>query len=80
MYEFEDDISARLLENFTCSRCNRQYPNYLRSTREDDKCTYCTGERINHCKGCLGEDCVCCNHRDLKIYNRRQQEGIEWRI
>ncbi|MFX1392578.1 MAG: hypothetical protein ACFFAH_03295 [Promethearchaeota archaeon] len=73
MHEFEDEITARLLEPFFCVACKEQYPNYLRSKKESDTCSYCAGERINPCKDCKGEDCVCCEHYDtIKTYSQRR--------
>ncbi|KKL16347.1 hypothetical protein LCGC14_2496520 [marine sediment metagenome] len=60
MYEFEDEISERLLTPFTCVKCGNIYPSYDKDRSAEDTCKYCTGKLIDPCKGCAGEDCVCC--------------------
>lgn len=63
MFEFEDEVSKRLLKPFICSVCFKTFPSFDKSTRprlDENICKYCTGELVDHCKNCAGEDCCCC--------------------
>ncbi len=65
MYEFEeeDEITARLKEKFICKSCEKTFPNYQRSEKLTLVCKFCTGEYIDYCKSCLGEDCQLCQFK-----------------
>ena len=59
MYEYEDEITARLKEQVKCVKCGNVFPRY---EMDGDKCKFCTGKYVDPCKDCSGEDCVCCPH------------------
>ncbi len=62
MYEFEDEISERLLTPFICGECGKTYPSYDKDNAYENTCKYCTGMLIDPCKNCTGLDCVCCEN------------------
>ncbi|KKN21963.1 hypothetical protein LCGC14_0920020 [marine sediment metagenome] len=62
MYEFEDEISERLLRPFTCIECGGAYPSYDKDNVYENTCKYCTGKLIDLCKNCAELDCVCCEN------------------
>jgi len=62
--EWEDETTHRLLRPFTCSVCHEKRPFFERSSKDDAICKYCSGEYVDFCKDCKGEDCGCCEHRE----------------
>ena len=64
-YDYEDDrdLKVYLQGKFTCVECEEEHYRYNMSDKELNTCKYCTREYINHCKGCLAEDCPCCEYR-----------------
>ena len=60
-----DDREHYLSQSFICYECGEERKKFDRSEQDSTPykkiCKYCTGELIDNCKGCSGEDCCCCD-------------------
>ncbi len=72
---YEEDYECELNATFVCNKCGEERPNFDRDQCPDKEnilyrkvCKYCTGKLIDHCKGCLGEDCPCCEYNPNPRY------------